>query len=85
LGKRLPDGGYRAVLERTDVYELVGYVLLDLEDTYRLDEVGTFNTRYGYLSAWPLNGFLDELAGRAVNLAGAREEFGRLLTGGGGV
>lgn len=79
LGDKRPDGTRRLSLDKADLYQLVGYSLLDFDDTYRISEVGIFSARYGYLATWPLAGLLSELAGHPVDPAAARLEFEHLL------
>ena len=62
-----------------DVFQLIGYALLDFDDQYCLNELGIFNARYAYLATWPLGAILNELAGCEVSLRADREEFRRLL------
>jgi hypothetical protein len=58
---------------------VIGYALLDFDDAYRLDTLGLFNARYGYLVTWNAASLLRDLAGHPVNLAAARDEFQVLL------
>lgn len=62
-----------------DILQVIGYALLDFDDTYRLDSLGIFSARYGYLATWELPSLLSELAGRQVDLAAVRDEFRALL------
>jgi len=75
LGDRTAGGRRRCSLHQRTMHELLGYVLLDYNDTYRLDGVAVYAARYGYLACWPLRELLAELAGRPVDLAELREEF----------
>jgi hypothetical protein len=79
LGGTRADGTRRAALEKIDLYQLIGYALLDFDDTHHICEVGVFNARYGYLTTWPLQSLLTELAGRNIDLAATRRDFQRLL------
>ena len=45
------------------LYQLLGYVLLDYGDQYRLDSVGVYLTRQGVLLQWPLNWLMSHLIG----------------------
>lgn len=63
----------------TDMLQVIGYALLDLDDAYQLDALGLFNARYGYLVTWNAASLLSDLAGHHVNLAAARDEFQGLL------
>jgi hypothetical protein len=63
----------------TDMLQVIGYALLDFDDSYRLDALGLFNARYSYLVTWNAASLLRDLAGHHVNLAAARDEFQELL------
>ncbi|HTU72001.1 MAG TPA: hypothetical protein VMG38_00645 [Trebonia sp.] len=62
-----------------EAFQLIGYALLDFDDDYRLDVVGILSARYAFLATWDLRELLDRLAGHAVTLPGARDDFRRLL------
>jgi hypothetical protein len=79
LGDKRADGTRRLSLDKAEVYQLVGYALLDFDDTYRINEVGIFSARYAYLATWPLTGLLEELAGHPVDLVETRVQFEDLL------
>jgi hypothetical protein len=61
------------------VLQVLGYVLLDFDDEYKLDKLGIFSARYAYLATWNLGALLDELAGRPVSLQATRQEFRQML------
>ncbi len=63
----------------TDMLQLIGYALLDFDDAYRLDTLGLFSARYGYLATWNIASLLSDLARHPVSLAATREEFQALL------
>jgi hypothetical protein len=62
-----------------NVLQVLGYVLLDFDDEYKLDELGIFSARYTYLTTWGLGALLEELAGCQVSLRATRQEFRQLL------
>jgi hypothetical protein len=62
-----------------EVFQVIGYALLDFDNIYEVAEVGIFSARYAYLSAWRIDELLNELAGCPVSLPTTREEFRRLL------
>ncbi|MEV3926955.1 hypothetical protein [Actinomadura coerulea] len=62
------------------ILQLLGYVLLDLSDTYRIDSVGVYLTRAGGLVTWPLQEYLDLLGARRRDLPVLRAAFAQLLT-----
>ena len=60
--------------------QVLGYVLLDLDDRYRLDSVGLLLTRQAHLVAWPLVDLLDLAAGSGRPTLGAlRADFARVV------
>ena len=40
-------------LGMTTIFQVIGYALLDFDDTYQLTKVGSFSARYAYLAASP--------------------------------
>ncbi len=62
-----------------DLFQVIGYALLDFDDEYNLAEVGIFSARYAYLATWSLDSLLSELAGHPASHRAARQEFRRLL------
>ncbi len=62
-----------------DLFQVIGYALLDFDDEYKLTEVGIFSARYAYLATWSVGGLLSELAGCPASLQAARREFRQLL------
>jgi len=82
LGSKNARTGRRSdSLSLVDLYQLLGYVLFDHEDTYSLDRVAFYSARYGVLTTWPLQEFLELLHGGPVNLAHEREQVWALLGG----
>ncbi|GAA3485484.1 hypothetical protein [Streptomyces yanii] len=49
---------------RAEVQQLAGYLLLDYDDTYRIDQVGFYLSRQGTLIAWTVPEFLTTLGSR---------------------
>jgi hypothetical protein len=66
-------------LRLQDVLQVIGYALLDFDDSYALTQIGLFSTRYAYLATWDLAAFLEELAGQQVSIQATRREFRQLL------
>ena len=62
-----------------DLFQVIGYALLDFDDEYKLTELGIFSARYAYLAPWDLARLLDELAGHQVSLPATRQEFRQLI------
>lgn len=58
------------------VRQVFGYVLLDYDDEYRIDEVGFYMARQARLVKWPLQEFLEIVTGQhEPHVATLREEF----------
>lgn len=70
----------RLSLGVVDLFQVIGYALLDFDDEFSIDTVGIFSARYGHLATWSLASLLDELAGHPVSLAVARAQFRDLLS-----
>ena len=66
-------------LKVTDLWQMLGYVLMDYVDEYAVTDVALFSARYGYLAQWNLATFLPQLAARPVTTAALRAEFRALL------
>jgi len=63
-----------------NVFQILGYALLDFDDEYALAELGIFSARYACLATWNLGALLEELAGRPpVSLQATRQEFRQML------
>ncbi|MGW2214134.1 hypothetical protein ACWCSD_04030 [Nonomuraea sp. NPDC001684] len=61
------------------VYQLLGYVLMDYSDSYRIDAVGVYLSRAGTLVTWPLEDYLALLGARRRDLDQLRAAFAQLL------
>lgn len=56
--------------------QIVGYVLLDYDDTYQITSVGIYMARQGMLFTWPLADLLSQLIGDpAATVESLRQEF----------
>ncbi|MEU8746503.1 UvrD-helicase domain-containing protein [Streptomyces parvulus] len=51
-------------IHRSAVQQLAGYLLLDYDDTYGIDQVGIYLSRQGALITWPVTDFLSALGSR---------------------
>lgn len=60
---------------RAELWQLVGYVLADLDDTYGIERVGVYLARHGRLIDWDLPVLLERLAGSPVSLPALRADF----------
>jgi hypothetical protein len=65
--------------KRPELWQLAGYALADFEDEYAIERVGLYYARFGSLVSWPLNRYLDLLAGSKVNFAELRQSFASML------
>jgi hypothetical protein len=77
----LVDGTKPVRVERTDIYQMLGYLLMDYSDRYRIRNIGFYAIRFEYYKTWNVDEFLSRLAGRSVDLAEARSRFRMLLRG----
>ncbi|MGV9836548.1 hypothetical protein ACWDUL_20500 [Nocardia niigatensis] len=79
-GKDSAAAGHRTDrLSVNDLYQIVGYILFDTNDSYRLDTVVLYSARFGHLHRWPIRQLLDTLAGTPVDIAHERAQVWRLL------
>lgn len=63
-----------------DFYQVLGYVLADTSDRYRISSVGLYLARQPELLRWPLLDYCEILAERPVNIEALRSEFAELVT-----
>ena len=70
----------KLTLTVNDLFQVIGYALLDFDDDYKLTELGIFSARYAYLATWNLGELLADLAGHPVSLQATRQEFRQLLS-----
>lgn len=61
-------------LKAENVYQLLGYALLDYSNQYNIDRVGIFSARYGTLTVWPLERVTSLMSGRKFDFPAARQE-----------
>lgn len=66
---------------RDALFQLLGYALLDLDDSLGIRKVGLLLPRQPYFAVWTLDDLLQEDAGEAIQ--SLRGEFGVLLTSNG--
>ncbi|MFD0856898.1 hypothetical protein ACFQ07_32005 [Actinomadura adrarensis] len=62
------------------ILQLLGYVLMDFSDTYKIDTVGVYLSRAGALMTWPLEDYLGLLGARRRDLTELRTAFATLLS-----
>ncbi|MBT2454809.1 hypothetical protein [Streptomyces sp. ISL-86] len=65
-------------LGREEIYQLAGYLLLDYDDRYGIDQVGLYLSRQGHLISWHVNEFLARL-GATAGLPKLRDHLRRHL------
>lgn len=63
----------------TDLFQLLGYAMLDYDDEFGITTVGIFSARYAYLATWELGELLGELGGHPASLPSVRSQFRDLL------
>ncbi|AEM88530.1 hypothetical protein [Streptomyces violaceusniger] len=68
-------------LRQAEAWQLVGYLLLDAEDQYRIDTVGLYLSRSGTLASWPVEEYLELLGACRRDIAVFRAAFTELLEG----
>lgn len=82
LGTRGRNGARSSSLTMVTMRQLLGYVLHDVDDRYRLDTVALYDGRYGAVTVWPLTEMLAQVAGRPIDLPTERRRHRKLLTSG---
>ncbi|MFI8932551.1 hypothetical protein ACIG3E_33425 [Streptomyces sp. NPDC053474] len=68
-------------LEKRTAWQLLGYLLLDTHDRYRIDTLGLYLTRSGALVTWPVEEYLDLLGACRRDLPALRAVLAELLRG----
>jgi hypothetical protein len=61
------------------LFQLLGYVLHDHNDTHQLTSVAPYQARYGHLTIWDLPPLLHRLADKAVDLPTLRGRWAEML------
>ncbi|PPF18312.1 hypothetical protein [Rathayibacter sp. AY1A7] len=79
LGQKASDGMYYDALKADQLYQLIGYALMDHSNAYAIRDVGIYSARYGTLTTWPLQQLLDSTAGRLLVVQDVREELWALM------
>jgi hypothetical protein len=81
LGRANRRTGVRADgVKLVEMYQLLGYVLFDTSDRYRIGSVGIYSARYGHLLIWPLSTLMTDAACDAnLDLAAERAAVWHLL------
>jgi hypothetical protein len=81
-GPKRPDGTRRAALDKVDLFQLIGYALLDFDDAYQITELGIFAARFAYSVHLARTALLSEMAGDVLDLSSIRDAFRQLLMDG---
>ncbi|MFI2673209.1 hypothetical protein ACH5AU_27275 [Streptomyces albidoflavus] len=66
-------------LAKSTAWQLLGYLLLDTDDRYRIDSLGLYLTRSGTLVSWQVEEYLDLLGTCRRDLPTLRTVFAELL------
>lgn len=69
----------RLVCRREDIYQLLGYVLLDFDDEHKITDVGFYLSRVPAFFTWPVASAFELAAERTVALHELRSEFRSLI------
>jgi hypothetical protein len=64
---------------RAGLWQVVGYALADTDDAFGVRQLGFYFARQGVILRWPLQGLLNSLGERQVDLAQERAAFRELL------
>ncbi|MEV7684038.1 hypothetical protein AB0O64_36715 [Streptomyces sp. NPDC088341] len=68
-------------LSKQTAWQLLGYLLLDTPDRYRIDTLGLYLTRSAILASWPVDDYLALLGARRRDLTVLRTVLAELLAG----
>ncbi|WP_424893320.1 hypothetical protein [Streptomyces sp. XH2] len=68
-------------LKKRTAWQLLGYLLLDTPDRYRIDTLGLYLTRSAVLASWPVEEYLDLLGTCRRHLPSLRAVLAELLAG----
>jgi hypothetical protein len=78
-GQPRKDGTRAVKFERKDLYQLLGYLLMDFSDRYGIRQVGLYAIRFESFQTWKVDQFLEAAAGRPLDLVEARQAFKQVL------
>lgn len=73
------DGTRGIKLDRDDLYQLIGYMLMDFSDRYQIRRIGIYLPRFEHVHSWPTDQLLQTMAGYDVDVPATRAAFQRLL------
>jgi hypothetical protein len=68
-------------LDRASAYQLVGYLLLDYDDEFRIDEIGFYLSRIPSFVLWKADEAIDEMSNGHETLTGLRKSLKVFLDG----
>ncbi len=66
-------------LDRKMIYQLVGYVLLDYDDQYEINDLAFYSSRVPMLIRWPLNQLIGDMSEGRETVTGLRTGLRRAL------
>lgn len=82
VGSKRKDGSRYAALDSQTLFQMLGYVLLDFQDNFKIRELMLFNARYGHIATWNVQDLLNALAEHPIDLAAIRTDFAAFLRSG---
>lgn len=53
---------------------MLGYALFDFDDQYGITRLGMHSSRYGHMTTWDLEEFMDRIARRPVDVEAERQK-----------
>lgn len=77
--KRARAGFWYDGLAKTEIYQLLGYVMFDTSDSYEIKTIGIYSARYGTLATWPLQDALESMADSQVDLVEERQKVRAMI------
>lgn len=79
LGSKSKAGLRYDTLTPVNLYQLIGYALLDFSDSYNIDRLGIYSARYGTLVEWPLQQVTGSMSSRSFDLKSGRQDMWDLM------
>jgi hypothetical protein len=73
------DGDEPKINKSSWPWQILGYVLLDYDDAFGIDQVALYLARQGLLISWPIEEYIAKLADRPSSLTDARAALRELL------
>lgn len=79
LGPKNKAGLRPEALKAENIYQLLGYALLDYSNRYKIDQIGIFSARYGTLVTWPLERVTSLMSGMTFDIPAARQDVWEMM------